>query len=319
MKSLQIVFFVSLFVISNTWADPLNNEKQIQTQETLGRAWVGSRAMHDIAVQLSFTPRSIGTAGHENTIKFIRNQVKQTRSKATILQRWNYEGSDGKRNSMTNVIVRFDPDNPRRLILGTHYDSIIRAYNDLINPDGQMPGANNSASGVALLLETARALSSLPAPPVGVDLVFFDGEEGPRALGAGDPEWMPLGSPYFAKHLAEFYPDRKPIGSIIFDMVCYKELKLNPERISIRSAGAEVEKLWAIGNKIAPSIFLKDTIEGPIYDDQSALAAINIPSILVVDFKYDPWFNTTQDTLDKCSKDSLEAVGWTIIKYLYSL
>src|SRR6202041_2710035 len=138
----------------------------------------------------------------------------------------------GQHHAMTNIIAPIDPDAPRRMILGTHYDSIIRAYADKEHPEAPMPGANNSASGVALLLETARALSTLPPPPVGVDFVFFDGEEGPKSLGEGDREWRPLGSPYFAQHLEDFYPNAKPEQAVLFDMVCYKNLELNEEQTS---------------------------------------------------------------------------------------
>ena len=87
------------------------------------------------------------------------------------------------------------------MIVATHYDSIVKAYRDAKNPDAPMPGANNSSSGVAVLLETARVLSLLPEPPVGIDMVFFDGEEGSKSLGAGDPDFKPIGSPHFAEHL----------------------------------------------------------------------------------------------------------------------
>ncbi len=134
---------------------------------------------------------------------------------------------------MTNIIARLAPSNPRRIIVATHYDSIVRAYRDDKKPDAPMPGANNSASGVAVLLETARVLGTLPPPPVGIDMIFFDGEEGPKSLGAGDPNWLALGSPYFTAHLGDFYSTRKPESAVVFDMVCYRNLQLNPELSSL--------------------------------------------------------------------------------------
>ena len=102
--------------------------------------------------------------------------------------------------AMTNIIARFKPYNPRRVIVATHFDSIVKAYRDTKKPDAPMPGANNSASGVALLLETARVLSEMPeAPPVGIDMIFFDGEEGSISIGAGDPNSHPIGSPLFRR------------------------------------------------------------------------------------------------------------------------
>jgi Zn-dependent M28 family amino/carboxypeptidase len=181
-----------------------------------------------------------------------------------------------------------------------------------------MPGANNSASGVAVLLETARAMASLPPPPLGIDMIFFDGEEGPKSLGAGDPTWFALGSPYFAQHLPDFYPNRKPEKAVVFDMVCYRTLELKPELSSLAYTKTETAKFWNIGAAIAPSVFVGKPTSYPVSDDHTALAQAGIPSFLVIDFEYEPWFNTTEDTLDKCSAASLADVGRTLLRYLYA-
>ena len=277
----------------------------------------GQRAMALIAEQLRFTPRSLETPGHQQTIDFIKAELAKAGVDSLSLQRWAYKGDDGKSYAMTNIMARLDAANPRRMILATHYDSIIRAYADKTNPNAPMPGANNSASGVAVLLETARVLSLLPKPAVGIDMIFFDGEEGPKSLGAGDPQWHALGSPYFAAHLKDFYPNAKPEKAVVFDMVCDRDLKLKPEPSSLTSALPEVQKFWRAGAKIAPSAFDAHITTYPISDDHTALAAAGIPSFLVIDFEYEPYFNTTQDTPDKCSAESLQAVGRTTLQYLY--
>ena len=205
------------------------------------------------------------------------------------------------------------------MILGTHYDSILRAYRDKDHPDAPMPGANNSASGVALLLETARALHAQTiAPPVGIDLVFFDGEEGAQSLGEGDPNFAPLGSPYFASHLADTYPGAKPDQAVIFDMVCWRGEKLRPEAGSLHFAADLVDKFWNIGRTFAPAFFATTPTPGEILDDQAALDEAHIPSFLVIGFDYEPWYNTTGDTPDKCSEAALNGVGRTLLRYLYA-
>ena len=160
-------------------------------------------------------------------------------------------------------------------------------------------------------------LSLLPKPSVGIDMIFFDGEEGPKALGAGDPNWMAIGSPYFAAHLHDYYPNLKPEKAVVFDMVCDKDLDLKPEPSSLVSAMPEVKKFWTAGLAIAPKAFSTKSTSYPISDDHTALAGAGIPSFLVIDFEYEPYFNTTQDTIDKCSVDSLQAVGRTLLQYLY--
>lgn len=279
--------------------------------------WDGQRAMHSIADLLRFTPRSLDAVGHQQTIAYIKAALAKTHAVVST-QRWVDRDDAGKPHHMTNIIARFQPANPRRVIVATHYDSIVRAYRDAHRPDAPMPGANNSASGVAVLLETARVLSLLPKPPVGIDMIFFDGEEGPKSLGAGDPQWKAIGSPYFAAHLRDFYPHQKPEQAVVFDMVGYKDLHLKPEPFSLASAGPEVKKFWNIGKTIAPQAFSTQVTRYPISDDQTALAQAGIPSFLVIDFDYEPFFNTTQDTLDKCSAASLQAVGRTLLQYLYT-
>jgi hypothetical protein len=280
--------------------------------------WSGDRAMTDIAALLKFTPRSIGAPGHQQTIDYIESELAKTPFAALTKQRWTYRGDDGVEHAMTNLIARLNPSNPRRIIVATHYDSIVRAYADTKQPDGPMPGANNSASGVAVLLETARALGRLPPPPVGIDMIFFDGEEGPKSLGAGDPHWFAIGSPYFTAHLADFYPDRKPESGVDFDMVCYRALQLKPELSSVAYARSQTLKFWNIGSAIAPGVFLRTPTPYPVSDDHTALTLAGIPSLLVIDFEYDPWFNTTQDTIDNCSAASLADVGRTLLRYLYA-
>lgn len=279
--------------------------------------WDGQRAMAQIGELLRFTPRSMDKPGHQHAIDYIKAEMAKAGADAVTTQRWVYKDKDGKSFAMTNIIARFQPENPHRVIVATHYDSIVRAYRDAGNPNGPMPGANNSASGVALLLETARVLSLLPKPAVGIDMIFFDGEEGPKSLGAGDPNWFALGSPYFATHLHDFYPASLPEKAVVFDMVCDKDLELKPEPSSLVSAMAEVKKFWGAGLATAPKAFSTRTTPYPISDDHTALAAAGIPSFLVIDFEYEPYFNTTQDTIDKCSADSLQAVGRTLVRYLY--
>ena len=283
----------------------------------IGSGWNADRAMDDIREQLTFTPRSLGETGHVQTIQYIQRELAANHINNVELQQWQTQNADGEPLMLTNIIARLDPANPDRVIVGTHYDSIVIAYADRDHPKAPMPGANNSASGVALLLETIRALGQRLGLKIGVDFIFFDGEEGINSLGAGDPHWAAVGSPYFARHIREFYPASLPRSAVIFDMVCDKDLRLHTEPLSVRAAKSEVQKFWSIGGQVAPSIFSTKRGKLPIHDDHNALIDAGVPSFLVIDFDYAPWFNTTQDTIDKCAPQSLEAVGNTLLLYLY--
>ena len=280
-------------------------------------SWDGNRALAVIVDLLKFTPRSMETPGHQQAIDYLTAELKKTKFDPIVPQRW-IAREAGRTMAMTNIIARFNPDNPRRVIVATHYDSIIKAYRDAKTPNAPMPGANNSASGVAVLLETARVLSEMPeAPPVGIDMIFFDGEEGPLSLGAGDPNFHSIGSPYFVENLAEFYPKAKPEKMVDFDMVCDRDLHLKADQSGLRSAPAEVKKFWEIGMQIAPHAFERRAAPYAIEDDHTAFQNAGIPSFIVIDFEYEPFYNTTEDTPDKCSVQSLEAVGRTLLRYLY--
>jgi glutaminyl-peptide cyclotransferase len=286
--------------------------------EVQSELWDGKLALGHIADLLRFTPRAMEAPGHQATIDYIKAALAKSSADMVVTQSFVANNDDGKPLHLTNIIARFQANNPRRVIVATHYDSIVRAYRDPKTPDAPMPGANNSSSGVALLLETARVLSLSAKPDVGIDMIFFDGEEGPKSLGAGDPTWHALGSPFFVQHIKDYYPARLPETAVDFDMVCDKDLKLQPEPSSIVSARPEVTRFWTIGNRIAPHAFVGKSTPYDIADDHTALQGAGIPSFLVIDFDYEPYFNTTQDTIDKCSVDSLQTVGRTLLQYLYA-
>lgn len=280
--------------------------------------WDGEHALGHIADLLRFTPRSMGTPGHQQTIDYIKGAMAKSAADAVLTQSFTVKEGDAKPIPLTNIIARFQVQNPRRIIVATHYDSIIKAYRDAKTPDAPMPGANNSASAVALLLETARVLSRAPKLDVGIDMIFFDGEEGPKSLGAGDPQWHPIGSPYFVTHLKDYYPNRRPEKVVDFDMVCDKDLSLKPDQSSLLSARSDVQKFWSLGKAIAPAAFPTEPTPYPISDDHTAFQQAGIPSFLVIDFEYEPYFNTTQDTIEQCSAASLQTVGRTLLQYLYA-
>lgn len=309
---IQLAFVAALLVLQ---PGPLLAEGKAEPIKI--ESWDGKRALATIVDLLRFTPRAMETPGHQQAIDYITAELKKTKFDTITPQRWTAHDA-GRTMAMTNIIARFNPANPRRVIVATHYDSIIKAYRDLKTPDAPMPGANNSASGVAVLLETARVLSDMPeAPPVGIDMIFFDGEEGPISMGAGDPNFYSVGSPYFTEHLADFYPKTKPEKMLDFDMVCDRDLHLHAEQSGLHSAPAEVKKFWDIGIEIAPGAFEKEPVPYSMEDDHTAFQLAGIPSFVVIDFEYEPFYNTTEDTPDKCSVQSLEAVGRTLLRYLY--
>jgi hypothetical protein len=251
--------------------------------------------------QVNFGPRYAGTSGHEQTINFINNYLESL-SLPVTLQTWTHSGQD-RAYEFTNIIGRFNPENPRRLLLAAHYDSKIG-----------IPGANDSASGVAVLLELAASIRQLPQPPsFGIDLVFFDAEEGEPLI---DAPWIPLGSIYFSQHLTDIYPAALPQAGILVDMVCTANPGFYPELNSLQLAPGITNKFFNIASNKYPGLFLTQP-KHSIGDDHLALNQSGIPTTLIIGWNYKYW-HTSNDTVDKCQAKTTEAVKNSLLEFISS-
>ena len=275
----------------------------------------GDEMLAIISQQLRYGPRFLSSTGHEKVKNFIVAEMSATG--ATVkTQNWEHLSADGSKNNLTNIIGQFNPQAEKRILLGTHYDSKKFANKDSSSKE-PVPGANDSASGTAVLLELAHYLANQEKiPEIGIDLVFFDGEEGEENLEITD--WRPLGSEYFAEHLDEIYKNKiKPTGGIILDMVCDKDLKIKKSPGSLIFAPKETNAFWELTKKLNLNGFSDETSQ-EIRDDHTALNKAGIPTFLIIDFDY-PYFHTTRDTLDKCSAKSLETIFGAVVNYVYGL
>jgi Zn-dependent M28 family amino/carboxypeptidase len=258
----------------------------------------------------------MGSSGHESVQKFLIAEMQEQTNEVKT-QSWNYKATDGNTYKLTNIIGRLYPTQERRIILVTHYDSKKFADKDWSKKDQPVPGANDSASGVAVLVELARILgNSHVIPNIGVDLVFFDGEEGDINQGGDYNNWKPLGSTYFAEHLNEIYGNNKPVSTLVLDMICDKNLRIYKEQSSIQNAKSEVDSFWTIARKVNSGVF-RDEVGQSVQDDHTPLNQVGVPSFLLIDFEYPP-YHTTGDTLDKCSGESLESIARAVFDYSYS-
>ncbi len=273
----------------------------------------GKEMLAAIAQQLRYGSRALGTDGHERLKTAL---IAEAKAMAPVVetQSWDHAAQDGRTYKLTNVIARFNPQAKKRIIIGTHYDTRASADRDSKNPNGWMPGANDGGSGTAVLMELARIIKFThpSTSELGIDLVWFDGEEGePR----GD-SWYPIGSRYFAEHLSDLY-EAKPIGGLIVDMVCAKDTVLRPEAGSLRDAPVQTESFWNLAHANHRQFFDKEP-KMEVLDDHTELNKMGVPSFLVINLDY-PAFHTTSDTLDKCSPKSLEATAQAVLEYVNGL
>jgi len=209
---------------------------------------------------------------------------------------------------MVNVLARFNPSATTRLLFLAHWDTRPRAdAPGSLDPKAPVMGANDGASGVAVLLAMADALRKQP-PGIGVDLLYVDGEDY-GSFDEGRDQDVLIGSRYYAAHLPA---GPAPAFAVLLDMVGDRELRIPTEGYSLSAAPEAVETIWAMAERLGyAGIFVRE--EGiPLTDDHIPLQQVGIRAIDVIDFSYGPdngWHHTTLDTLDKVSAESLQAVG----------
>ena len=209
--------------------------------------------------------------------------------------------SNGERINMWNVIGEQNWDTATvRVALFAHWDTRPTADQeyDATARRKPIPGANDGASGVAVLLELARALKDLPAS-IGIQYVFVDGED----LGPGLDE-MFLGARAYADHL----PSKKPNYGILLDMIGDKDLAIPRDPASERYAPSLVKALYAHAKSVGLEKAFPNEPGPEIEDDHIPLNQAGIPTVDFIDFTYDAW-HTLGDTPDKCSAESLGKVG----------
>lgn len=275
----------------------------------------GREALSLIEQQLRYGPRFIGAPNRSRFQDFLQTELEALAPKV-MLQQWRHKSRESE-YPLKNIIARFEPENPRRIILATHYDTKKRADHDDHMSNQAVPGANDGASGVAVLLEISRLLGDSKDLPLGVDIIFFDGEEGDPGLTHKDMrQWRPLGSTYFTQHLNDLYSGVKPEQAIVLDMVCGEGARIYQESDSLHAARLQTESFWKLGRARYPHIFRKG-VPHKIKDDHTPLNAVGIPSQLVIGFNYDA-FHTVKDTPDQCDANVLQAVGNTTMRYLRS-
>ena len=261
-----------------------------------------ARAYRDLVKQCNFGPRVPGTRAHTQCANWL---VQQLRPLADTVERQQFTAKvGGKTLRLTNVVATFRPKAKHHVLLCAHWDSRPRADCD---PDpkqrGQpISGANDGASGVAILLEIARALKAHP-PAQRVTLVLFDGEDYGTTV-----ETMFLGSRYFAQQ----YRARPPDWAVLLDMVGDKDLRIPQEGISLDRAPEVVARLWGAAARAGSKAFVAKPGQS-ILDDHVLLLDRGIPCADIIDFTYPHW-HTTADTPDKCSAESLGQVGRAVLR-----
>jgi len=274
----------------------------------------GERAFQYLTAVVDFGPRNPGSAGHDRCLNYLAATLRGF-AEEVRLQTFTHRGYLREELHLTNIIASFNPKNESRILLCSHWDTRPRAERDR-DPsrwDEPMLGANDGGSGVAVLLEVASLLKKSP-PNIGVDIVLFDGED--YGLEGDTPNYL-LGS----RHFAETKPStHAPRFGILLDMVGDENLEIFKEEHSLRYAPDIVSLVWQTAADLGYPQFINQPGEA-IIDDHLPLNEAGIRTIDLIDFAYPDeshrYWHTHEDTPDKCSAASLEAVGTVLTHVVY--
>jgi Zn-dependent M28 family amino/carboxypeptidase len=265
------------------------------------REFSGDTAMKYVHTQMEFGPRIPNTEGHLKTGDWIIERLKATADSVEV-QSFTHVTTKNETLKLRNIIGRFKPNAPDRILFLAHWDTRPKAEKspNLADQQRPVPGANDGASGVAVLLAMADALKQ-KAPTLGVDLLFVDGEDYGDFTENKD---VLLGSRYYAEHL----PATKPLFAVLLDMVGDSDLGIYQEGYSVANAPEVVQRVWTLAEEMGYGRIFKPSVGYSLDDDHMPLQQAGIHAIDVIDFDF-PAHHTTQDTEDKVSAKSLGIVG----------
>ncbi len=264
----------------------------------------GSAAYNYAKAQVEFGPRVPGSPSAKQAGDWIIRQMR-SRADTVIVQSFTHTTADGRKLPLRNILARFRPELPERVLYLTHWDS--RPVSESASTDAQkkmpVPGANDGASGVGLFVALGDVLKKT-RPNVGVDLLFTDGEDYGQF---GPPEVdVLIGSKYFAAHPPS--AGYKPLYGVLFDMIGDKDLRIPYEMNSFQQAPEVVSRVWQTAADLGyGDVFVQES-GGAIIDDHIPLLKAGMRVIDVIDIEYPP-HHTPQDTMDKISARSLAKVG----------
>ena len=278
----------------------------------------GNNAMNYLIDQCEIGARYPGSSGHAEAINLYYSHFNKYSDDVRLLSDYVVHPHTLDSIKLTNIFSRFSSHLKDRILLMAHFDTREYADKDINEANHSKPviGANDGASGVAILMEFAKFLKQNPLSNIGIDILLTDGED----MGTyGDPNTWGLGAKLFSKQM----PEPFPFAAICIDMGGDAELTLPIESHSYMQAPHLVADIWSLAQELGYPEF-QMSMGVPIIDDHSVFYnETKIPSIDIIDFNYPNsqlnYWHTLEDTQDKCSPRSLEVVGTVLLNYLYKL
>jgi glutaminyl-peptide cyclotransferase len=263
----------------------------------------GESAYTYLTEQCDFGPRPPGSQNLDLCRQYIAEKL-ESEGWDTHFQNFTYLDVE-----CSNIIATWSSKSNETIILGAHYDTRPHADHDPDSANRTKPilGANDGASGVALLLELAKILPENVRPTV--EIVFFDAED---SGGINGWDWI-QGSNYYVSQLTDEMKENIT-AMVLLDMIGDRELRLLRESSSTDSLQ---DLVWSIAEELNYNDTFLDSPGGSILDDHRPFLNAGIPSLDIIQHAPFPWYwHTLEDTPDKCSAESLEIVGRVIEVFL---
>lgn len=279
-------------------------------------AFSGQRAFALLVEQCELGPRTPGSAGNRALRERILALAAAAGLRATPICFEAPLGPGGAELEACNIVVSAGPSGGPRLWLGAHFDTRPWADRDPVASRRGQPiaGANDGASGTAVLLHLIELLGRTP-PPQGVDLLFFDAEDSGEAHDAAS---FCLGSRHLVATRDDFgnpLAGQQPRGLVLLDLVGEKEARIPQEGYSLAQAPAWTRFVFDRAAALGLDVF--EPVPGPaVYDDHVPFLLAGIPAVNLIDFDYPQW-HTLADTPDRCSPATLEQVGRLVTDLVY--
>ncbi len=325
-KIKQLVFSVFLIVLAacNSGNKTESTTTETKKNTTPAPSFNADSAFNYVKAQTDFGPRIPNSTSQAKCADWLSTTMKQF-ADTVIVQSFQSRGFDGKTLNGKNIISSFIPSKGDRIMLCAHWDTRPFADQDSVRKNEPIDGANDGASGVGILIEVARQLS-IAKPDLGIDIIFFDLEDYGQPENSGFPEQDDtycLGSQYWSQNLHT--PNYFARYGVLLDMVGATNATFTQEGTSMRYAENVTGMVWKTAGDLGYGNYFLMEKTNPIVDDHyyiNQIAEIKCTDVIHYDYNTPSHFwkhwHTHGDTIDKIDKNSLKAVGQTLLQVLFN-
>ncbi|CAN5235405.1 M28 family peptidase [soil metagenome] len=318
-KILSIILILLLVTLSSCGEDESGLEFERQGREV--PEFNAQNAYNFIQEQVNFGPRVPNTEEHVLTKDYLREQLASVAGARNVFVQEFQQEVYGENLTMFNLLASFGLHHQDRIILAAHWDTRPRGEEDPVEPESPIPGADDGGSGVGVLLELARIFSE-NEPPVGVDIVFFDGEDYGEV---SDLQHYFLGARHWGNNPP--VPGYSPRFGILLDMVGGENAIFSKEGHSMRFAPNLVDEIWSIAARLGYDNLFLDQRGGNVADDHIIVRQLTgIPMINIIhhtvddrgNVQFPPYWHTQNDNMDIIDTATLQAVGDVLLELIYN-